>query len=456
MSSTRLFGTDGVRGPANRPPLHPEGAVALGRAFGLRLGGSDAAVVVGRDTRLSSPMLADAFRAGLCSSGAAAVDVGVLPTPAVAGEVIRLGAAGGAMVTASHNPASDNGIKLFGPDGAKAPDDVEEAVEAGALAPRLAGAPLGIGRCVDGWAEAGRCYVRGLAPWRVDASRLVLAVDAAHGAAAHLAVPVLEATGARVFASGIDPDGLNVNAGVGATHPGAISERVREHRADVGIALDGDGDRLLLADRLGEAVDGDRVLGILALHRLRSGRGLPGDVVVGTVMSNAGLEAVLRERGIGLVRAPVGDRHVAAALRERGAVLGGEPSGHVILADEAPTGDGLRAALSVLAVMVQTGRTLADLAAEIPLFPQVNRTVPASSRPRVADLPRLAAEIVEVGRALEGRGRVLVRWSGTEPKLRVMVEGREGAEAAELADRLCRVAFEELAERGASPAGSPE
>ncbi len=442
----RLFGTDGVRGVANQPPLTPEGVVALGRAFALERGVPHPRVVMGRDTRASSPMLADAFRAGLLAQGARVVDGGILPTPAVAVEVVRRSADGGVVITASHNPARDNGVKFMDGRGHKLSDAGEEAIERrirmGAYPDHD---PLSGGSSQFCWEEASTCYVRSLKPWTVDARRLTLVVDAAHGAASAIAILALQATAARaIHPLGNQPDGRNINHEVGATHPQAVMEKVRLTGADVGIALDGDGDRVVMVDEEGRGVDGDVLLGILALHRLEKEGVLPGGLVVGTVMTNGGLEAKLKEEGIQLLRTPVGDRHVAEALRARGGALGGEPSGHILLPEEAPSGDGLRAALAILRVMVDTGWPLSRLADRIPHFPQVLRMVDASHKPEISSMARLCAAIRRVEEALASRGRVLVRWSGTEPRLRVMVEGPDPAQVEALAEILCQAAREDL------------
>lgn len=425
----RLFGTDGIRGVANAD-LTPELAFRVGRAAGAVLG-AHGPLVIGRDTRLSGPMLEAALAAGLCSVGASAALAGILPTPAVA-SLARAGQTGGVVISASHNPVEDNGIKLFGADGFKLPDEVEDRIEALVAAddlPRPTGAALGTVTPVP---DAEERYVRsllGLAHGRLDGVRVV--VDCAYGAAVRVAPRLWQALGATVVALHAVPDGSRINVGCGSTHLAPLQAAVRAHGADLGFAHDGDADRVLAVDERGEVVDGDALMGICALDRRARGA-LPGDVVVATVMSNAGLEEALRAAGIRLERTRVGDRYVLERMRELGAVLGGEQSGHLIFLDHATTGDGLVTALEVANVVLRTGRRLSELRAAIPRYPQVLVNVRVRRRQGVLDVPEVARAIQAAERRLRAGGRILVRPSGTEPLIRVMVE----AERQELAEAI--------------------
>ena len=414
MSERRYFGTDGIRGVAGRPPLTVGLALRLGRALAAALPGS---VVIGRDTRQSGPALRDALSAGLLAGGADVVDLGVLPTPAVAGEVLRRGAACGLVVTASHNPYADNGIKVFGPDGTKVDDALElqlerdlDAVDLDAL-----GDP---GRWHEDAAGARDAYLASLRPAEAWARGLRVVGDAANGAASAVAGPALAAAGAQVEVLGDAPDGVNINRGCGALHPENLSARVRAGAADLGIALDGDADRCIVVLEDGDVLDGDVLIALLALHR-----GL--DQVVGTVMSNEGGVRHLAERGVALHRAAVGDRNVMLMMQQRGARLGGESSGHVIQLDRGPAGDGLATALAALELRHGQGRALAEAASGIRCYPSVLEAVRVADKVPLERLPGLAAATAAAEQRLDGRGRVLIRYSGTEPVLRVFVEGAD-------------------------------
>jgi phosphoglucosamine mutase len=443
------FGTDGVRGVANAD-LTPDVALALGRAAAEVVGGSS--VVIGRDTRRSGPLLEAALVAGFCASGVDVELLGVVPTPAVAWAAARRGSSG-VVISASHNPFADNGIKLFAPGGTKLDDDAERAVEARLHA--LLGQPAGpgptgagVGTVVDGagvddWIGhlIGSCDVA------LDGLRVV--VDAANGAAAGFVRPVLEALGVAVELIGDRPDGTNINDGCGSTHPEALAAEVLAVGADLGLALDGDADRLLAVDGQGRLVDGDHLLAILArdLH----GRGvLAHDTVVVTVMTNLGFRLAMSDAGIRVVETPVGDRAVLRALDAGGYVLGGEQSGHLILRRLASTGDGLLSAVQVLAAVRRAGRPLAELAATaMTAVPQILRNVRIERRdPTLLD--RLADPVAAAEARLGGDGRVVVRASGTEPLIRVMVEAIDGRVAEEVCADL--VAAVEAASR--TPSGS--
>jgi phosphoglucosamine mutase len=436
------FGTDGVRGVANAD-LTPELALALGRAAARVLGGDRFAI--GRDTRRSGPMLEAALCAGLVSEGADVELLGVAPTPEVAWWSVTAGAPA-AVVSASHNPFADNGIKLFAAGGRKLADDVEERLEdqlkclLGDDAPvrppdAPTGAALGAVRTVSASVHAGyRAAVSASLAGR-DLAGLRAVVDCAHGSASVVAPGVLSDLGVEVEVIHAEPDGTNINAGCGSTHPEELARTVAARGADVGVAFDGDADRVLLVDAAGELVDGDHIIAICAIDR-HERRALAGDSVVVTVMTNLGFRLAMDQRGIHVVETQVGDRYVLEALESRHFDLGGEQSGHVIFRDLATTGDGLLTALQVLDVVVRSGRSLADLAGEaMTRLPQVLRNVRVAERdPAVAE--RLAGPIASVEARLGDHGRVLVRPSGTEPLVRVMVEAPTEAEAKAAADEL--------------------
>lgn len=450
----RLFGTDGVRGVANAD-LTPELVFRLGRAGAHYLietagGAGRPRLVLGKDTRLSSDVLEAALAAGAASAGADVVSLGVVTTPAVARLTRRLGAAGGAMISASHNPAEYNGIKFFSADGYKFPDAVEDEIQAIVLGgedslPRPTGG--GLGRIEDA-PEAAERYiaevaatVEGAEPFR----GLKVVLDCANGAAFRLAPVLMRRLGAAVTVINDRPDGLNINAGCGSTHPEGLQAAVRREGAHAGLAFDGDADRVIAVDEKGGLVDGDHILAIAGLHLLRQGR-LAGRTVVATVMSNLGLERVLQQAGARLVRTRVGDRYVLEAMREGGYVLGGEQSGHIIFLEHATTGDGLLTAVQLLRIMTEAGRPLSELAGQMPRFPQflVNVNVKAHLRDGWRDNQRVRAALDTAEAALRGRGRVLVRPSGTEPLIRVMVEGEDARTVRELAEDLAGVLLREL------------
>ncbi|MFQ3622239.1 MAG: phosphoglucosamine mutase [Acetobacteraceae bacterium] len=437
----RLFGTDGVRGRANAPPMRAETALRLGQAAGVLFRGSHAShrprVVIGKDTRLSGYMLEPALTAGFVSMGMDVSLVGPMPTPAIAMLTRSLRADLGVMISASHNPFEDNGIKLFGPDGWKLSDSTEAGIERLMDDPSLEdhlAAPADLGRAArledapGRYIEAAKAtFPRGL---RLDGLRIV--VDCANGAAYRVAPLVLAELGATVIPLGVAPDGFNINRGCGSTVPEHMRREVVAHGADLGLALDGDADRLILADETGRLVDGDQILALIADAWSRRGR-LAGGGVAATVMSNMGLERFLAARGLSLVRTAVGDRYVAERMREDGMNLGGEQSGHMILSDFATTGDGLVAALQVLAVIVETGRPASAVCRQFEPLPQRLRNVRHGGGLDLAD-PRIVAAIEAAEARLAGRGRLLIRRSGTEPLVRVMAEAEEEALVAQVVD----------------------
>jgi phosphoglucosamine mutase len=440
----RLFGTDGIRGVANID-LKPTLAYALGRATASELLGTGGALVVGRDTRRSGGMFVAAISAGATSLGADVHDAGVLPTPALA-FIVAGGAFGaGIMVSASHNRADDNGLKVLDSSGLKLADEREDALEALIWRSEELGGPRNdaIGRLVDapGLLDRYREDRRHLAGAVRTDVRLVL--DCANGSGGVTGPDILAATGASVEVIHNEPDGVNINAGAGATAPEALAREVVARGADLGFALDGDADRLVAVDRQGRIVDGDQLLGLCALDRLRRDALSAGTLVV-TVLSNGGLEAALHGAGGRVVRTPVGDKYILEGMVVHGANLGGEKSGHVIVLDHATTGDGIVTALEVLGVMSRAGRPIDELAAAIPLYPQQQRAVRVRHKDQWEGDPTLRAAIRDAETRLGGRGRVLVRPSGTEPALRVMVEGEDGALVAELADALAALAEERL------------
>ncbi len=437
--SDRLFGTDGVRGVANID-LTPELALRLGRAAAFVLGDdSRGRFLIGRDTRQSGPMLEAALTAAMCSAGSEVVRVGILPTPGMAYLTHVQGATAGIVISASHNPVEDNGIKFFASDGFKLPDAVEdriaESLDRSDL-PRPGGLEVG---GVEDLPEAGAIYVDHLATiGSTPLGGLRVVVDCAWGAAYAVAPALWRKLGATVIPIHDQPDGSRINVASGSTHPMALQQAVRDHGADVGFAHDGDADRVIAVDETGRILDGDVIMGVCALHlhahgRLGSGR------VIATVMSNLGLEIALRRARIVLERTAVGDRYVLERMRAVGATVGGEQSGHVIFLDHATTGDGLLTAIQVVNAMLETEKRLSELAAPIETYPQILRNVVVSDRGGFAGHAKIHEAIADVERALQGRGRVLVRPSGTEPVVRIMVEAEDLDEATALAGQLAGV-----------------
>ena len=438
MSQQRnYFGTDGVRGRVGEPPITPEIVLKLGWAAGRVLAaesvppGGRPAVLIGKDTRISGYLLEAALEAGLSAAGVDVYLTGPLPTPAVAYLTRALRLSAGIVISASHNPYDDNGIKFFSGAGAKLPDAVEAAIEEGMAVPLtcVPSAKLGKARRVDDAAGRYIEFCKSTFPSELDLRGWRIVVDCAHGAGYHVAPPVFHELGADVVAVGADPNGVNINENVGATHPQHLQRAVVEQHADLGVALDGDGDRLLMVDRDGRAYDGDQLLYIIALDYRR--RGMLSGGVVGTLMSNLGFEQALAGLGIPLERAAVGDRYVLERMQERGWQLGGENSGHLLCLDKHTTGDAIVASLAVLRALVEQRKTLAEAAAPVTLFPQRLINVPIRRGYDWKSNAAIASAQAEAVRALGEAGRVLLRPSGTEPVLRVMVEARERA----LADR---------------------
>ena len=442
---TRLFGTDGIRGAAN-VDLRPSLAYALGRATAHKVVGAGGSLVVGKDTRRSGDMFVSAITAGATSMGVDVHSVGVVPTPALAFLAGNGHFAAGIMVSASHNPAEDNGLKVLDPSGQKLADDAEEDLEALVLgADELPSvAPGAIGRAIEASGLLGE-YVahRSALATAIDAGGLHVVLDTANGAAYRVGPEILRATGARVTVIHDAPDGDNINLHCGATDPASLAEAVVAHGADVGFALDGDADRCVAVDGAGRLVDGDQVLGILALERLAR-NALDRRSLVVSVLSNGGLQHAVEEAGGRIVRTPVGDKHILAAMLVSGAGLGGEKSGHVIVREHSTSGDGIVTALELLRVMTAAGTGLDALASRIPLLPQQQRAIRVRHRDQWENDDVLRSAIDDAEARLAPHGRILVRPSGTEPVLRVMVEGRDADVVSELADAIATLAGERL------------
>jgi phosphoglucosamine mutase len=426
----KLFGTDGIRGKANVFPMTPELAMRLGRAIALVAGrGKSRAprIVIGKDTRVSCYMLETALAAGICAMGGRVMLSGPIPTPAVANLTQSMRADAGVVISASHNPFADNGIKIFGPDGFKLPDSEEAEIEA-----LLADSALEsdgqtgsrIGRAERIQDAQGRyvVYVKNTFPRELTLDGVKVVVDAGHGAAYRVAPAVFAELGANVTPLGCRPNGQNINKSCGALHPEHVVGEVKKQHAAIGIALDGDADRVIVVDEKGEIVDGDAVMALCSTRLLARGK-LSKATVVATVMSNMGLERALENAGGVVCRTAVGDRYVVEEMRRSGYSFGGEQSGHLIFLEHATTGDGLVAALQVLAIMVGEGRPLSELATVMQRVPQVLESVTLAARRPIEEMHELSRQITLVEQKLGREGRVLVRWSGTEPKLRLMAEG---------------------------------
>lgn len=442
----KYFGTDGIRGTLGDPCINPEFAFRFGAAVAGQLKETRPDVpieaVIGRDTRQSGPVLVEAIVQGLNSRGVHVHDLGVVPTPAVARMLLEHGADVGIAVTASHNPASDNGYKLFDAQGCKLSDQEEallesriDSVAVPAERPSAKANPSdGASRYMnDLLARLDRDCLSG---WKV-------VLDLANGATAATTPEVFRGWGAEVIALGDQPDGRNINAGVGSEHPGLLGEAVRSHGAQLGIAHDGDGDRIVVCDEQGAVVDGDILLGLFALHALESGT-LAANTLVATVQSNLGLDHAVKRAGGSVLRAAVGDRNVARMMRESGANIGGESSGHIIFSDHATTGDGLLAAAKLIELMLHSGRPLSELRQRIELFPQETANLRVSEKLPLESLPVLKAAMDQAGHRFGEDGRVLVRYSGTEPKLRVLAEGRDPGQVSDVIQDILHAAKTDL------------
>jgi phosphoglucosamine mutase len=445
----RLFGTDGVRGIANElitAELALKIAQAAARVLGepARNSGRRPKAVIARDPRISGKFLAASVSAGLASSGIDVYDAGVIPTPAAAFLTADLDADFGVMISASHNPAPDNGIKIFAAGGHKLDDKVEDAIEAALDLPPLRPIGAAVGH-VTRFADAEDRYLVHLLkslPNKLDG--LTVVVDCANGAASSVSPDAFRDAGAKVIVIGASPDGLNINEGCGSTHLSALQAAVLEHKADAGVAHDGDADRCLMVDHTGAVVDGDQIMAILALSMKARGE-LARNTLVATVMSNLGLKIAMKKAGITMLETQVGDRYVLEEIRENGYTLGGEQSGHVILSRFATTGDGVLTGMRVLSEVVASGKTLKELASQIDIFPQVLINVKGVDRTRVGD-EVVQSAVAEAEAELGETGRVLLRASGTEPFIRVMVEAAEMGQAQSWADRIARVVEKRLAQ----------
>lgn len=452
----KLFGTDGIRGVANRPPLTVETALAAGRAVAATFRSPDSPqrplVVIGRDTRLSGPMLEAAITAGVCSLGGDVVLCGVIPTPAVALLARQFAANVGVVISASHNPFEDNGIKLFSAEGFKLPDAVEEQIEEDmrkGFAPEALPTGPAVGRVyrARGAEERYLAFCAGTLPGDAPLAGMRLVLDCAQGATYSVAPKLFARLGAQVETMFNEPDGVNINRDCGSQFPERLTERVQETGAQAGLAFDGDGDRLIAVDEQGQILTGDHILAVCARYYRDCGW-LANDLVVSTVMSNLGLTAALRELGVEQATSAVGDRYVLEVMRERGAVLGGEQSGHMIFLNHHTTGDGLVTGVQLLGAMRHFGHPLSQLASAMTVFPQVILNVPVSSRPALDSIPAIAQSIAEAESELGSKGRVLVRYSGTQPLCRVMVEGPDLDTTERLA---CKVAGAITEAIGAEP-----
>ena len=445
--SLKYFGTDGVRGRVGEHPITADFMLQLGRAAGVVLArGSKRSVVIGKDTRISGYMFESALEAGLAAAGTNVLLLGPMPTPAVAYLTRTLYTCAGIVISASHNSFEDNGIKFFSADGEKLPPETEQAIEEELARPFVTvdSAHMGKAQRVDDAAGRYIEFCKGTMPFGTMLGGMRIALDCANGATYKVAPLVFRELGARVYVIGHEPDGLNINHQCGSTHPEAIKEKVINCGAELGIALDGDGDRVIMADRNGEIVDGDELLYIIATAR-QSEDSLEGGVV-GTVMSNFGLELALKKLNIPFLRTPVGDRFIHRALIEKGWKLGGEPSGHLLSLDRTNTGDGIVSALQVLEIMVRSGKDLAELKQGMRKFPQtmINVPVSATGQQRLSESEKISEVVRDIEAQLNGCGRVILRSSGTEPLIRVTLEGDDLNQVERLAKHLADTVRDEL------------
>lgn len=440
--SKKYFGTDGIRGRVGETLLTPEFVLKLGWAAGKVLGrhGDGRRILIGKDTRISGYMFESALEAGLSAAGVNSELLGPMPTPAIAYLTQTLRASGGIVISASHNPYYDNGIKFLSAQGSKLPDDQEAEIEKLLEQPMDCVESSGLGKASRVTDARGRYieFCKSKFPSESNLNGLKMVVDCAHGAAYYIAPKVFTELGAEVIAVGSKPNGVNINLDCGATHPEMLAQAVLNHEADLGIALDGDGDRLILVDHHGEIVDGDQILYILAEQMLRSGQSKSG--VVGTVMSNMGLELALRRMGIPFKRTNVGDRYIMQLLQQEKWILGGEASGHIICLDKSPAGDGIISALQVLNCLVSRDIDLYSLKQGMEKFPQILVNVPVTRGSRTSEHESVKRAVVDAERRLNGRGRILLRPSGTEPVLRIMVEGDDIEAVRGIAGEIAAVA----------------
>ncbi|KAA0895386.1 phosphoglucosamine mutase [Oryzomonas rubra] len=449
----KLFGTDGVRGVANIYPMTSEIAMQLGRAAAYifkRAGKRRHRIVIGKDTRLSGYMLENALVAGICSMGVDVLVVGPLPTPGIANITSSMRADAGVVISASHNDFQDNGIKFFSADGFKLPDEIELKIEnlietnhIDSLRPTAT--EVGKAFRIDDAAGRYIVFLKNTFPQEMDLSGLKIVLDCANGAAYKVAPAVFEELGAEVIPLGVKPNGTNINAGCGSLHPEVISKAVKEHRADIGIALDGDADRVIVCDEFGNEVDGDHIMAICATDMLRRNI-LKKNTLVATVMSNMGLDIAVRKAGGTVIKTAVGDRYVVEEMRKGGYNLGGEQSGHMIFLDHSTTGDGILSALQLLAVMRREGKPLSELAKLMIALPQVLVNTRVAEKKDIMTIPEIAARIGDVEKKLGSEGRVLIRYSGTEPLLRVMIEGQDKYEITTWANEIAELVKQHIGE----------
>lgn len=447
----KYFGTDGIRGRVGTSPITPEFVMRLGYAAGRVLANADLhlakdarpTVLIGKDTRISGYMLESALQAGLCAAGVNVRLTGPMPTPAVAYLTRALRAQAGIVISASHNPFEDNGIKFFSSLGTKLPDDIEHQIEAELDKPMevMPSAALGRVKRIDDAAGRYVEFCKSTFPNDLDLRGLKIVLDCANGATYHLAPPVFHELGAEIIAIANQPNGLNINADSGTTHPQALCKAVVEHQADLGIAFDGDGDRVMMVDSVGNLLDGDQLLYIIAQHRHQQGE--LGGGVVGTLMTNLALEHDFQKSNIAFTRAKVGDRHVHEMLVKNDWQLGGENSGHILCLDKHTSGDGIIAALQVLAALNAQNKTLLEVGKTLALYPQVLINVPVKRRIDMDSNPAMQAAVKKAEQALNGNGRILLRASGTELKFRVMVEGVDGVMVNQLAKEIAEVVAEQ-------------
>jgi phosphoglucosamine mutase len=445
MTQKRLFGTDGVRGVANIDPMTTEIAMQLGRAaaYVFRNGSKRHRIVIGKDTRLSGYMIENALAAGICSMGVDVLQVGPLPTPGIAFITASMRADAGVVISASHNAYQDNGIKFFSRDGFKLPDELELKIEDLIFSKKIdslrpIASEVGKAFRIDDAKGRYIVFLKNAFPRDLDLQGLRIVLDCAHGAAYKVAPAVLEELGAEVIAIGVSPNGTNINAGCGSLHPEVIANAVKEHRAHLGIALDGDADRVIFVDEFGNEVDGDHIMAICATDMLAK-KTLKQNTLVATVMSNMGLDIALRQAGGKVVKTAVGDRYVVEEMLRGGYNLGGEQSGHMIFLDHNTTGDGTISALQVLAIMQRSGRSLAELAEVMIALPQVLVNVRVREKRELKEIDEIRKVIAATEAKLGDSGRVLIRYSGTEPLLRIMLEGQDKYQITEMAHAIGEV-----------------
>jgi phosphoglucosamine mutase len=446
----KLFGTDGVRGVANEEPMTSEMAMQIGRAtaYLFRNKKGRHRIVLGKDTRLSGYMLETALASGICSMGGDVLLVGPLPTPGIAFVTVDMRADAGVVISASHNPFHDNGIKIFSGNGFKLPDKMEHRIEelifSGQMdRSRPTGTAVGKAFRIDDATGRYTVFLKHTFPEHLTLDGLKIVVDCAHGAAYRVAPTVLEELGAEVYSVGVEPDGENINLQCGPLHPELISRLVAEQGADLGLTVDGDADRVVFVDHTGRVIDGDHIMAICALDMMGEGT-LNKKTLVATVMSNMGLEMVLTEAGGAMIRAPVGDRYVVEEMLKGGYNLGGEQSGHIVFLDHNTTGDGMITALQVLAIMQKKGVPLAELAEVMVTLPQTQRNIQVKGKKDFSSVPQIQRMIQECQRELGKRGRILIRYSGTEPVLRIMIEGENEQTITKMADAMAETVHKAL------------